>query len=335
MWLRRRRPTRVSRVRAVAVLAAVLAVPASSAGAVSAGWPGLSPRARSAVDPICATAPGNETIGRIVVAGGAESSETERPLHKGMRGYARHVCTMTGGLAGAGYAVNATSQFTSEVAAELMRFQSDHGLPPNGVYDWATETVLTRCLPTGPGSATSAPRLNCGAPWGPASPVVPPTSGVPGYVFPLRVFIEYNRVDRGQDMESTLHGPFVAIGAGTVVSAATGFPGVEIRLSGGPDRGRIVYYGHTYRSYVHVGDQVHANDVLGLVGHMGASYDPSPYHVEVGLLTRAGQFAPGSADEHWAPTGAEANKLLHRIAPGIIHVQPVPVCARPRRPAFC
>jgi hypothetical protein len=159
MWLRRILPTRASRGRAVAALLAVLAVSASSAGAVSAGWPGLSPRARSAVDPICAAGPGNETIGRIVVAGGAESSETERPLREGMRGYARHVCTMTGELAGAGYAVNVTSHFTSEVAGELMRFQADHGLAPNGVYDWATESVLTRCLPTGPSTLRPTPQL--------------------------------------------------------------------------------------------------------------------------------------------------------------------------------
>jgi hypothetical protein len=331
VWLlvRSKRPLH----RELVVAAVLCAIPAGLV-ARPAALAATPPHARAAVDPICAKGPGNETIGRVVVAGGGFSEETERPLRPGMTGYPTHVCTMSGELAGAGYGSLITSRFTPEVVAELKRFQQDHGLNPDGIYDWATETVLSRCLPSGP-APVSAPRLSCGAPWGNATPVVPSTGGIPGYVFPLRVFIEYNRVDRGQDMESTLHGPFVAIGVGTIVSARTGFPGVELRLARGPDAGRIVYYGHTYRSFVHPGQHVRAGQTLGLVGHMGASYDPSPYHVEVGLLTKEDTIAPGSADEHWAYTGEETNRLLHRIAPSIIRIAPVPPCARPRRPAFC
>jgi murein DD-endopeptidase MepM/ murein hydrolase activator NlpD len=291
-------------------------------------------RAQQTIDPVCANPPRVETISPHIVAGdGGESIETERPLKQGMH-YPSHVCNMTSSLAGAGYPVPIISQFTNEVASELRRFQADHGLTANGVYDWGTETVLTRCLSSGPAEVTS-PNLNCGAPWGQASPVVPSTSGVSGYRFPLKIFLELNRVDRGQDMESTLHGPFLAIGSGTILSAATGFPGVVLRLSSGPDAGKMVYYGHTFRSYVKVRQKVHAGQVLGLVGHQGASYDPSVYHVEVGFLTANGQVAPGTRYEHWASTGAAMNRLLHQIAPEIIKVSQKPVCARAHRPSYC
>jgi murein DD-endopeptidase MepM/ murein hydrolase activator NlpD len=320
----RRRPS----LAALAVLTGV-ALASTPLAAALAGSP-----AYQATDPVCANPPRTETIGPRPVAGGGVSTETERPLRQGMKGYGDHVCNLTGSLASAGYTTVITSQFTSEVATNLRRFQRDHSLAANGVYDWGTETVLTRCLGTGP-TAVSSPRLDCGAPWGRASPVVPAVSGVSGYRFPLKVFLEFNRVDRGQDMESTLHGPYLAIGAGTVLSAATGFPGVVVKLRSGPDAGKMVYYGHTSRSYVKVGQKVHAGQVLGLVGHQGASYDPSPYHVEVGFLTAAGQVAPGTKDEHWASTGAAMNRLLHRIAPKIIAIAPKPPCARAHPPSYC
>lgn len=320
-------PNRIGRYWwTVAAAALVYAVVTSVAGA---GTP-----AKQAVDPVCANPPRTGTVVLHPVAGdGTESTETERPLKQGMH-YPSHLCNLTSSLAGAGYSVPITSQFTSEVTAVLRHFQVDHGLAANGVYDWGTETVLTRCLSSGPGEVTS-PNLNCGAPWGQVSPVVPSTSAVSGYRFPLKVFLDFNRVDRGQDMESMLHGPFLAIGAGTILSAATGFPGVILKLSSGPDAGKMVYYGHTYRSYVKVRQKVHAGQVLGLVGHQGSSYDPSVYHIEVGFLTAGGLVAPGSADEHWASTGADMNRLLHRIAPKIIAIAPKPVCARAHRPSYC
>ncbi len=316
-------------VRSAFVVAAAALVTLPAAGWQAAATVGAQAQA---IDPVCAKPPLIERIGPRPVAGGGESTEAELPLRQGASG--DHVCNLTRELGGAGYATPITSHFTSEVATVLRRFQADHGLPANGVYDWGTEVALNRCL--GPGSqAPPSPILACGAPWGKASPVVPATSGIPAYRFPLKVFLEFNRVDRGQDMESTRHGPFLAIGAGTILSAATGFPGVVLKLKSGPAAGKMVYYGHTYRSEVRVGENVRAGQVLGLVGHEGAPYDPSPYHVEVGFLTASGQVAPGTPDEHWASTGAAMNRLLHEIAPEIMAIAPKPVCARAHPPSFC
>jgi len=77
----------------------------------------------------------------------------------------------------------------------------------------------------------------------------------------------------------------VAVGDGTVVQ--TGISGFGptapvIRMSDGPFAGRNVYYGHTGRIYVHVGDQVHTGDLVAQIGcgRVGNSSGP---HLEIGV----------------------------------------------------
>jgi murein DD-endopeptidase MepM/ murein hydrolase activator NlpD len=77
----------------------------------------------------------------------------------------------------------------------------------------------------------------------------------------------------------------VAVGDGTVIQ--TGISGFGptapvIRMSSGPFAGRNVYYGHTGRIYVHVGQQVHAGDVVAQIGCGSVGYSSAP-HLEIGV----------------------------------------------------
>ena len=77
----------------------------------------------------------------------------------------------------------------------------------------------------------------------------------------------------------------VAVGNGTVIQ--TGISGFGptapvIRMSSGPFAGRNVYYGHTGRIYVHVGQHVHAGDLVAQIGCGSVGMSSAP-HLEIGV----------------------------------------------------
>jgi murein DD-endopeptidase MepM/ murein hydrolase activator NlpD len=77
----------------------------------------------------------------------------------------------------------------------------------------------------------------------------------------------------------------VAVGDGTVIQ--TGISGFGptapvIRMSNGPFRGRNVYYGHTGHIYVHVGQHVHAGDLVAQIGCGRVGMSSAP-HLEIGV----------------------------------------------------
>jgi len=82
----------------------------------------------------------------------------------------------------------------------------------------------------------------------------------------------------------------VAVGDGTVIQ--TGISGFGptapvIRMSSGPFRGRNVYYGHTGHIYVHVGQHVHAGDLVAQIGCGSVGYSSAP-HLEIGVGVAGG-----------------------------------------------
>ena len=77
----------------------------------------------------------------------------------------------------------------------------------------------------------------------------------------------------------------VAVGDGTVIQ--TGISGFGptapvIRMSDGPFAGRNVYYGHTGKIYVHVGQHVHAGQLVAQIGCGSVGYSSAP-HLEIGV----------------------------------------------------
>ena len=77
----------------------------------------------------------------------------------------------------------------------------------------------------------------------------------------------------------------VSVGDGTVIQ--TGISGFGptapvIRMSNGPFAGRNVYYGHTGKIYVHVGQHVHAGQLVAQIGCGSVGYSSAP-HLEIGV----------------------------------------------------
>jgi murein DD-endopeptidase MepM/ murein hydrolase activator NlpD len=77
----------------------------------------------------------------------------------------------------------------------------------------------------------------------------------------------------------------VAVGNGTVIQ--TGISGFGptapvIRMSSGPFKGRNVYYGHTGRIFVHVGQQVRIGQLVAEIGCGQVGYSAGP-HLEIGV----------------------------------------------------
>jgi hypothetical protein len=77
----------------------------------------------------------------------------------------------------------------------------------------------------------------------------------------------------------------IAVGNGTVIQ--TGISGFGptapvIRMSDGPFAGRNVYYGHTGRIYVHVGQHVHTGDLVAQIGCGSVGMSSAP-HLEIGV----------------------------------------------------
>ena len=77
----------------------------------------------------------------------------------------------------------------------------------------------------------------------------------------------------------------VAVGDGTVIQ--TGISGFGptapvIHMSNGPFRGRNVYYGHTGRIYVHVGQHVRAGQLVAQIGCGRVGMSSAP-HLEIGV----------------------------------------------------
>lgn len=130
----------------------------------------------------------------------------------------------------------------------------------------------------------------------------PPAPEVPksGFVFPfLNPSIAMSpsswTQDQGIDLAATGYrcgsaAVLVAVGNGVVIQKGiSGFGSTApvLRMTSGPFAGRNVYYGHTGRVFVHVGETVHAGQKLGEIGCGSVGYSSAP-HLEIGVGLRGG-----------------------------------------------
>jgi murein DD-endopeptidase MepM/ murein hydrolase activator NlpD len=146
------------------------------------------------------------------------------------------------------------------------------------------------------------------------------------YRFPVpdgQPFFE-ERTDRGQDFSTRPGGPVLAIGRALVTTNRGYFPGrtVVLQLLDGPYAGRYVFYGHARRALVRPGQIVRAGQPVSIAGGVGAPGLPG--HMEVGFaLSPDGVIQETTRCDHFAVTGLQMHRLLHRLNPELVGVAPI------------
>ncbi len=157
------------------------------------------------------------------------------------------------------------------------------------------------------------------------------------YRFPVpdgQPFFE-ERTDRGQDFSTRPGGPVLAIGRGRVTTNRGYFPGrtVVLQLLDGPFAGRYVFYGHARRALVGPGQVVRPGQPVAIAGGVGAPGNPG--HMEVGFaLSEYGVIQETQRCDHYARTGLDMHRLLHRLRPDLVGETPIHWPAKcPRRKA--
>src|SRR5207244_12443507 len=92
-----------------------------------------------------------------------------------------------------------------------------------------------------------------------------------GVALPLpRQYLTGGSVDQGVDYAAPGGTPLYAMGDGVVIQE--GIPGfgpdaIVLRITSGPLKGRIIYYGHSGGNLVHIGDHVVAGQQISIVGY--------------------------------------------------------------------
>jgi murein DD-endopeptidase MepM/ murein hydrolase activator NlpD len=155
------------------------------------------------------------------------------------------------------------------------------------------------------------------------------------YRFPVAdgaLFFE-ERTDRGQDFSTRPGGQVLAIGRGRVTTNHGYFPGrtVVLQLLDGPFAGRFVFYGHARHALVRTGQVVRAGQPVAIAGGVGAP--GAPGHMEVGFaLTEYGVIQDTARCDHYARTGLDMHRVLHRLRPDLVGEAPIHWPAKcPRR----
>ena len=188
-------------------------------------------------------------------------------LRRGRRGAA--VVALQAALAANGFPTSGDGVFGRRTERSLRRFQRSRQLPPTGVVDRATSAALGNA---GVSSAVDA-----------------------GFAFPIQPLAMADApsawtLDQGVDVGTAGDrcGPDateVAVADAVVVRLGIRGFGPDapvLRLTGGPLRGRYVYYGHARPALVRVGDRVAAGEPIAEVGcgRVGRSTAP---HLEIGI----------------------------------------------------
>jgi murein DD-endopeptidase MepM/ murein hydrolase activator NlpD len=182
-------------------------------------------------------------------------------------------------------------------------------------------------VPSGPlpsGAPPLAPGLTGGTAIGPpAAPVQAPSPyppGARGWVFPLYPLSRVAGVrswtlDAGVDLGGSADQCGVrllelAVAGGTVVHEGLDGFGAEapvLRIEGGPDAGRYVYYGHAAPALVSVGARVSAGQPIAEVGCGSVGISSAP-HLEIGMLP-----ATANGPEDMPAFGQTARGTLSRL----------------------
>jgi murein DD-endopeptidase MepM/ murein hydrolase activator NlpD len=107
---------------------------------------------------------------------------------------------------------------------------------------------------------------------------------------PQSMWTQDQGVDLGAHGRCGSDAVLVAVGDGVVIQEGIdgfGPTAPVLRMTSGVFAGRNVYYGHTGRNFVHVGDHVRAGQRVSTIGCGSVGYSQAP-HLEIGVGVRGG-----------------------------------------------
>ncbi len=267
---------------------------------------------------VCATASANSGGAAIaqsdphgIVTTHAAKDVFSRSLRPGDRG--ADVKTLQTWLTNIGYGVPVTGFFGPMTKSSVSRFQRGYKLSPvSGTVGRRTAATLLAAVRKGAANTTlhSAPTGSAAAlvfPLRPLSRVVPPSE------WSLDQGIDIATVGSACGSKVTE----VAAADGTIVQEGiSGFgPDAPIlKVSGGPYKGRYIYYGHAAPALVAVGAHVTAGQPIAEVGCGSVGISSGP-HIEFGISAVGGPpCCPGNQET--SPAWYQVTLGLYRQAGG-------------------
>jgi murein DD-endopeptidase MepM/ murein hydrolase activator NlpD len=221
-------------------------------------------------------------------------------LASGDRG--RAVRILQRNLETVGYPVAVTGSFDRATARAVRGFQRDHALPVSGVVTRVTDRRLRAAV-----AAITAPDRGASTSW--AFPLRPRALVLAPAAWTLDQGVDIGTVGNacGADVIE------LAVANGTVVQegiAGFGPAAPILRVDGGPEAGRFVYYGHAKPALVPVGAHMRRGQPIAEVGcgRVGRSSAP---HLELGMSVPSGPPCCPA----WGQTAGEARGILAALWP--------------------
>jgi murein DD-endopeptidase MepM/ murein hydrolase activator NlpD len=248
---------------------AAAAAPATGGASYQAPTPATAPTPTSTTAPIAVGA----ASAIVAQAASVLATHVVRPGSHG-----RLVVALQSLLRQAGASVIVSGRYDGTTLREVRTFQRRHKMKVTGIADPSTTSALVVVAQAA--VAAAAPNA--------------------GWIFPLTPIglvaaTSTWTLDQGVDLGGAHNecGPKMielAVASGTIVKTGiSGFGSAApvLLVSGGPDTGRYIYYGHAMPALVAVGQQVVAGQPIAEVGCGDVGISRSP-HLEIGISAPGG-----------------------------------------------
>jgi peptidoglycan hydrolase-like protein with peptidoglycan-binding domain len=207
-----------------------------------------------------------------------------RTLRSGQRG--EDVRTLQTWLGDVGYPVPQTGYFGQATRGAVRSFQVAHHLRPvSGAVGARTAAVLRHDV-TAAAQQTALTVSDTTATGALTFPLRPRSRVLAPSAWTLDQGIDIGTVNNACGSQVTE----VAMAAGTIVQEGIDGFGPDapiLRVAGGPDAGRFIYYGHAAPALVRVGAHVTAGEPIAEVGCGDVGISSAP-HVEIGISAPGG-----------------------------------------------